>query len=230
MNQKLLVVDDDIDICEMLHTYFSREGYGVTCAYNGLEGLNYCKTENYALILLDVMMPQMNGFKMLESLRAFCDTPVILLTAKGEQLSKVKGFTKGCDDYVVKPFDLTELSLRIQAILKRSHAVNKNTQNPHLYVKDLEIDLEGHRVTKAGHIIDLTPKEYEILCTLATHKGRVYSTKMLYELIWKEPFLENDNSVITHIRNLREKIGDQAKTGHYIKTIWGAGYKIEKEN
>ncbi|BCN32895.1 response regulator transcription factor [Anaeromicropila herbilytica] len=214
----------------MIGTYFTREGYEVLCACNGEEGLDFARRNQFSIILLDIMMPHMDGYTMLTKLRTFCDTPVILLTAKGEQLSKIKGFTKGCDDYVVKPFDFAELSLRVQAILKRTTNVFTDSEDSILRVKDLEINKLEHTVYKGEEEVILTPKEYEILCTLASNKGRVYSTKMLYELIWKESFLENDNSVITHMRNLREKIGDKVKEGQYIKTIWGTGYKIEKEN
>lgn len=230
MQKNMLVVDDDADIREMIGTYFTREGYKVWFASDGEEGLEQAKQNNYAIILLDVMMPKMDGYAMLANLRLFSDTPVILLTAKGEQMSKVKGFTKGCDDYIVKPFDFAELSLRIQAILKRVNSVVMKEEPNILIVKDLKIDLEGHSVKKSGKELELTSKEYEILRILASNRGRVYSTKMLYELIWKEPFLENDNSVITHMRNLRDKIGDKVKNSTYIKTIWGAGYKIEKED
>lgn len=230
IQKSMLVVDDDADIREMISTYFMREGYKVYFASDGKEGLELSKQNNYDIILLDIMMPRMDGYTMLSNLRLFCDTPVILLTAKGEQLSKVKGFTKGCDDYIVKPFDFAELSLRIQAILKRINTIVIKEEQNILIVKDLKIDLEGHSVKKDGKELELTSKEYEILRILASNRGRVYSTKMLYELIWKEPFLENDNSVITHIRNLRDKIGDKVKDSRYIKTIWGAGYKIEKED
>lgn len=230
MQNNMLVVDDDADIREMLGTYFTREGYKVWFASDGEKGLELAKQNNYAIILLDIMMPQMDGYAMLANLRLFCDTPVILLTAKGEQMSKVKGFTKGCDDYIVKPFDFAELSLRIQAILKRVNRVIIKEESNIIIVKDLKIDLEGHSVKKNGKELELTSKEYEILRILASNRGRVYSTKMLYELIWKESFLENDNSVITHMRNLRDKIGDKVKDSRYIKTIWGAGYKIEKED
>lgn len=231
MTQKnMLVVDDDADIREMIGTYFTREGYTVWLACDGEDGLELAKHNNYAIILLDVMMPQMDGYTMLVNLRLFSDTPVIFLTAKDEQLSKVKGFTKGCDDYIVKPFDFAELSLRIQAILKRVNNVVIEAESNILIVKDLRINLDGHSVRKNGRELDLTSKEYEILRILSTNRGRVYSTKMLYELIWKDPFLENDNSVVTHMRNLRDKIGDKVKDGRYIKTIWGVGYKIEKED
>lgn len=176
------------------------------------------------------MMPQMNGYHMLEHIRTFCNIPVIFLTAKGEQMSKIMGFTKGCDDYVVKPFDFAELSLRIQAVLKRYDQNEMKITTDIIHVKDLSIDIEGHCVKKGEKEIDLTKKEYEILRVLSMNRGKVYSTKLLYELIWNDTFLENDNSVITHVRNLREKIGDRVKEGNYIKTIWGAGYKIEKED
>lgn len=213
----------------MIGKYFTREGYEVLSAGNGKEGVELTRRNQFSIILLDIMMPQMDGYTMLTQLRTFSDSPVILLTAKGEQMSKIKGFTKGCDDYVVKPFDFAELSLRIQAILKRTTYLQENNENE-IRVKDLKINKAEHSVYKDKEELILTPKEYEILCTLASNKGRVYSTKMLYDLIWKEPFLENDNSVITHMRNLREKIGDKVKEGQYIKTIWGTGYKIEKEN
>lgn len=214
----------------MIGTYFKKEGYEIEYASNGKEGLELAKKQEFTVILLDVMMPQMDGYEMLTQLRTFSETPVILLTAKGEQMSKIKGFTKGCDDYVVKPFDFAELSWRIQAIIKRMTKFKEDKEGAILKVKDLEINRAEHTVCKNGEELILTPKEYEILCVLAAHKGRVYSTKMLYELVWKESFLENDNSVITHMRNLREKIGDKVKEGKYIKTIWGMGYKIEKED
>lgn len=229
MQNKILIVDDDQDIREMLGNYFSREGYEVDYACDGEEGLEITKKKSFSLILLDIMMPKMDGYVMLAKLREFCDTPVILLTGKGEQTDKIKGFTKGCDDYVVKPFDFAELSLRIIAILKRYATINSTDASNILKIKDLEINLIEHTVYKCQEEILLTPKEFEILSTLASNKGRVYSTKVLYELIWKDTFLENDNSVIVHMRNLREKLGDKVKEGKYIKTIWGMGYKVEKD-
>ena len=229
MTNNILIVDDDLDIREMLENYFSRDGYEIDCARDGEEGLEIAKKKNFSLILLDIMMPKMDGYTMLAKLREFSDTPVILLTAKGEQIDKIKGFTKGCDDYVVKPFDFTELSLRILAILKRTPNAN-SSEDSILKIKDLQINFLEHTVEKCDKKILLTPKEFEILCVLASNKGRVYSTKMLYELIWKDTFLENDNSVIVHMRNLRDKLGDKVKAGKYIKTIWGTGYKVEKDS
>ncbi|MCF2643612.1 response regulator transcription factor [Roseburia hominis] len=227
--EKILIVDDDADIREMISVYFGKEGYEVVSATNGEQGLTMAKQEAFSVILLDVMMPVMNGYQMLEKLRTFSDVPVILLTAKGEQISKIQGFTKGCDDYVVKPFDFAELSLRIQAIRKRMEGTKKEEQKGILQVKDLVINLVEHTVKQGDREIVLTPKEYDLLVILASNKGRVFSSRQLYELIWKEAFLENDSNVITHMRNLREKLGDKVKEGKYIKTIWGVGYKIEKD-
>lgn len=229
MKNQILIVDDDLDIREMLGNYFSREGYKIEYAADGEEGLRSVKESKFSLILLDIMMPKMDGYMMLAKLREFCDTPVILLTAKDQQMDKIKGFTKGCDDYVVKPFDFTELSLRVSVILKRSKNINED-KNEILKVKDIEINTLEYTVKRCDEEIILTPKEFEILCVLASNKGRVYSTKMLYELLWKDTFLENDNSVITHMRNLRDKLGDKVKDSKYIKTIWGMGYKIEKDS
>ena len=226
---KILIVDDDADIREMISVYFGKEGYEVVSATNGEQGLTMAKQEAFSVILLDVMMPVMNGYQMLEKLRTFSDVPVILLTAKGEQISKIQGFTKGCDDYVVKPFDFAELSLRIQAIRKRMEGTKKEEQKGILQVKDLVINLVEHTVKQGDREIVLTPKEYDLLVILASNKGRVFSSRQLYELIWKEAFLENDSNVITHMRNLREKLGDKVKEGKYIKTIWGVGHKIEKD-
>ncbi|MBN3410321.1 DNA-binding response regulator [Clostridium botulinum] len=228
MKQNILIIDDDTDIREMLINYFTKEGYLVGHACNGEEGLEVLKTNSFSLIILDVMMPKMDGYTMLIKLREYSNIPVILLTAKDQQIDKIKGFINGCDDYVVKPFDFTELSLRVMAILKRSKNNNSSCENI-IRVKDIEINSLAHTVKKDNIEIILTPKEYEILYTLASNKDRIYSTKILYELLWKDSFMQNDNTVTMHIKNLRNKLGDNLKEGRYIKTVWGVGYKIEKD-
>lgn len=228
MKENILIIDDDSDIREMLVSYFSRDGYVVQSACNGENGLDIARSSPVSLVLLDVMMPEMDGYTMLERLRKFSKIPVILLTAKGQQMDKIKGFISGCDDYMVKPFDFTELSLRIRAVLRRSKE-GRLDQYCILRVKDVEINTLEHTVKKQNTEIMLTPKEYEILYTLASNKGRVYSTKMLYEMLWKDTFMENDNTVTMHVKNLREKIGDTVKRSRYIKTIWGVGYKVESD-
>jgi DNA-binding response OmpR family regulator len=228
MMEKLLIVDDDNDILDMVKTYFKDE-YEISSAKDGEEGLELLREQRYSIVLLDIMMPKIDGYSMLTKMREFTETPVIFLTAKGEQLDKVKGFIKGCDDYVTKPFDFTELSFRIKAIIKRTSNLSIVQNKKLLNIKDLEINLEEYTVKRSEEEIKLTPKEFEILKLLAANKGRIYSTKNIYELIWKDSFLENDNSVLTHIRNLREKLGDQVKSSKYIKTVWGVGYKVEKD-
>lgn len=228
MMEKLLIVDDDNDILDMVKTYFKDE-YEISSAKDGEEGLELLREQRYSIVLLDIMMPKIDGYSMLTKMREFTETPVIFLTAKGEQLDKVKGFIKGCDDYVTKPFDFTELSFRIKAIIKRTSSIGIVQDKKLLNIKDLEINLEEYTVKRSEEEIKLTPKEFEILKLLAANKGRIYSTKNIYELIWKDSFLENDNSVLTHIRNLREKLGDQVKSSKYIKTVWGVGYKVEKD-
>lgn len=230
MNEKILVVDDDSDIREMMYSYFSKEGYQVNCAEDGYRALKLISSENFSIVLLDIMMPNLDGYATISKMREFTDIPVIFLTAKGEQMDKVSGFIKGCDDYVVKPFDFTELSFRIRAILKRTCKNLNEDENYILKVKDLEINTKEYSIKKNEDYIKLTPKEFEILHLLASNKGRVYSTRAIYEFIWKDTFLENDNTVLAHMRNLREKIGDKAKESKYIKTIWGVGYKIEKNS
>ncbi|MHC6180736.1 response regulator transcription factor [Clostridium sp. JNZ X4-2] len=227
MKENILIIDDDNDIRNMLVNYFQKEGYPVYNASDGEEGLQILRSKSVSLIILDIMMPKMDGYTMLSRLREFSSLPVILLTAKDQQMDKIRGFIAGCDDYIVKPFDFTELSLRVLAVLRRSKSGNI-LQNHILKIRDIEINTLEHTVKKDNVEIVLTPKEYEILYILASNKGRVYSTRMLYEIIWKDTFLENDNTVTMHIKNLREKLGDSMKQGKYIKTIWGVGYKIEK--
>ncbi|WP_032121168.1 response regulator transcription factor [Clostridium amazonitimonense] len=229
MCERLLVVEDDMDIALMLKEYLSKEGYEVLTANNGQEALKTLGENHIDLILLDVMMPVMDGHETLSKIREFSNVPVIMLTAKGQQFDKVIGFKKGCDDYIVKPFDLIELTLRIKAILRRGNINIVSNDSVKVY-KDLKINKEEYSVIKSGIDLKLTKKEFDILALLVWNPGRIYSPKMLYEQIWNEPYLDNDNSIITHMRNLREKIGDRVKEGIYIKTIWGVGYKVEKDS
>lgn len=229
MCERLLVVEDDMDVALMLKEYLSKEGYELLIANNGQEALKILRENHIDLVLLDVMMPIMDGHETLSKIRGFSSVPVIMLTAKGQQFDKVIGFKKGCDDYIVKPFDLIELSLRVKAILRRGN-INIVSNDLVKEYKDLKINKEDYSVIKSGIDIKLTKKEFDILALLVWNQGRIYGPKTLYEQIWNEPYLDNDNSIITHMRNLREKIGDRVKEGIYIKTIWGVGYKVEKDS
>ena len=228
MKKRLLIIEDDIDIALMMKEYLVKESYEVYTAFNGEDGIKEFMENNIDLVLLDVMMPGIDGFTVLSKIRAFSNVPVIMLTAKGQQMDKIIAFKRGCDDYIVKPFDLVEVSLRITAILRRGSNISE--ENSLITYKDLVIDKNQYKVIKNKEEIKLTKKEFEILLLLMEHPGRVYTSEMIYNKVWKDKYVENDNSVITHIRNLREKLGDKVKDSIYIKTIWGVGYKVEKDN
>lgn len=228
MKKRLLIIEDDIDIALMMKEYLVKESYEVYTAFNGEDGIKEFMENNIDLVLLDVMMPGIDGFTVLSKIRAFSNVPVIMLTAKGQQMDKIIAFKRGCDDYIVKPFDLVEVSLRITAILRRGSNISE--ENSLITYKDLVIDKDQYKVIKNKEEIKLTKKEFEILLLLMEHPGRVYTSEMIYNKVWKDKYVENDNSVITHIRNLREKLGDKVKDSIYIKTIWGVGYKVEKDN
>ncbi len=231
MCARILIVDDDRTIVDFLSIFLEREGYSISSCYDGETALDHIRTEVFQLILLDIMMPVMNGFDLIGRIREISEVPVIFLTAKDQQEDKIRGFIAGCDDYVTKPFDLTELSLRISAILKRRPAAaEKPAEAPgELQIKDVTLLPEEHAVSKNGVEINMTPKEYGILLLLARNKGRVFTSRDIYELVWEDTYLESDNTVLTHIRNLREKLGDTVKNSKYIRTVWGVGYKVDKE-
>ncbi|HDK7139566.1 TPA: response regulator transcription factor [Clostridium botulinum] len=229
MSYKILIVDDDKTIVEFLQIFLIKEGYEVRISYNGEEALDKIRSEQFNLILMDIMMPKLDGFEAIKRIRRLTNIPIIFLTAKDSQQDKIKGFISGCDDYITKPFDLVELSLRVSAILKRVSTSVAEENKDIIKVKDLELNLKEHTLYKEKNEIKLTPKEFDILFLLARNKGRVFPSSEIYERVWGQEFLENDNSLLTHIRNLREKLNDTVKNSKYIKTVWGVGYKIEKE-
>ncbi len=224
--KRILVVDDDIGTLSLLKIYLSKDGYNVDVAKNGKIGLKMFKRVNYDLVILDMMMPEMDGVETLLKIRNASDIPVVFVTAKDGKQDKIQGFLMGCDDYLIKPVDLMELKLRIETILKRVNP--QNVISGMIQVNDITIDEKTHTVSKADKQINLTSKEFDILLLLAKNKGQVFSVQHIYEAIWDENFLENDRTVITHIGNIRDKLGDRVKNPIYIKIIWGVSYKIEK--
>jgi len=229
VSYKILIVDDDKTIVEFLQIFLIKEGYEVRISYNGEEALDKIRSEQFNLILMDIMMPKLDGFGAIKGIKKLTNIPIIFLTAKDSQQDKIKGFISGCDDYITKPFDLVELSLRVSAILKRVSTSVVEENEDIIKVKDLELNLKEHTLYKEKNEIKLTPKEFDILFLLARNKGRIFPSSEIYERVWGQEFLENDNSLLTHIRNLREKLSDTVKNSKYIKTVWGVGYKIEKE-
>lgn len=224
----VLVVDDDSEIRDVIHVYLRNEGYRVLEAVDGLEALDVLKSNSVQLVILDVMMPRMDGIKTCFKIRETSTIPIIMLSAKEEDIDKITGLTTGADDYVAKPFNPLELLARVKAQLRRQTFSAKEANDSLIRIQDLVIDKAKHSVIMNGIEISLTPREFSILQLLASSPGQVFSADKIYESVWNEPFGYSDNTVMVHIRNLREKIEDRPREPRYIKTVWGVGYKIEK--
>ncbi|WP_141501636.1 response regulator transcription factor [Paenibacillus luteus] len=223
----VLVVDDDSEIRDILHVYLRNEGYSVCEATNGIEALQAIQTNSVQLVILDVMMPKLDGIHTCLKIREFSDVPIIMLSAKQEDMDKITGLTIGADDYMIKPFNPMELLARVKAQFRRSMMKSKQDIQMVIHIKDLIIDKGKHSVKLRENDIALTPIEFDILELLASHLGQVFSSEKIYESVWKEPYGYSDNTVMVHIRNLREKIEEVPRAPQYIKTVWGVGYKID---
>lgn len=223
----VLVVDDDPEIRNFIQIFLCNEGYDVLEAENGLQALEIVKTSPVQLIILDVMMPHMDGIRACQKIRETSKIPIIMLSAKEEDIDKITGLTTGADDYVTKPFSLLELVARVKAQLRRQSYSVKDQEEDVFSIGELSIDKARHQVTVKGKEISLTPLEFAILELMASHRGYVFSVDKIYERVWKETSSISDNTVVVHIRNLREKIEDNPREPRYVKTVWGVGYKIE---
>ncbi len=224
----IMVADDDSDIRGILQLYLRSEGYHVLEAENGLQALEIVHSTPVHLIILDVMMPDMDGIRACLKIRETSSIPIIMLSAKEEDIDKITGLTTGADDYVTKPFSLMELMARVKAQLRRQSYAVKDQEEDVISVGDLIIDKARHQVTVKRKEISLTPLEFSILELMASHRGIVFSTEKIYERVWKETAGFLDNTVVVHIRNLREKVEENPREPQFIKTVWGVGYKIEK--
>ncbi|MGM1049322.1 DNA-binding response regulator, OmpR family, contains REC and winged-helix (wHTH) domain [Paenibacillus uliginis N3/975] len=225
----ILMVDDETEIIKLMDIYVKNEGYTLLSASNGLEALDILKTHKVDLIILDVMMPQMDGIQACMKIREENNTPIIMLSAKSQEIDKIAGLSIGADDYVTKPFSPLELIARIKSQLRRYNQFNtKPVQDENeIQIDDLTINIASHRVTVEGREIKLTPREFALLHMLAVNRGLVLSMDKIYVEVWNEPFMESKNTVMVHIRKLREKIEKDPQRPDYIKTVWGIGYKIE---
>jgi len=226
-NNTILVVDDDSEIRDVIHVYLRNEGFRVLEAVNGVRAIDILKSHEVHLIILDVMMPELDGIKTCLQIRGITDIPVIMLSAKQEEIDKITGFSTGADDYVSKPFSPLELIARVKAQLRRQNIATKGQDDGILTVHDLTIDIARHTVTVKGKKVALTPREFAILELLASHRGQVFHADAIYDKVWREPAGYSDNTVMVHIRNIREKIEDNPREPLYIRTVWGVGYKIE---
>ncbi|MFS0868529.1 response regulator [Paenibacillus xylanilyticus] len=223
----VLVVDDESEIRDIIHVYLRNEGYQVIEAADGEEALKAIQTSSIQLVILDIMMPKMDGIKTCLKIREISNTPIIMLSAKEEDIDKITGLTTGADDYMIKPFNPLELLARVKAQLRRQSLLGKEEFSSLMIIKDLLIDESKHLVRLKGRTISLTPLEFAILVLLASRPGQVFSSQQIYENVWKEPYGYSDNTVMVHIRNLREKIEEFPRDPQYIKTVWGVGYKID---
>lgn len=228
----ILVVDDDKEIAELVEIHLVSDGYQVLKAYNAKEGLELLDREDIQLIILDIMMPGMDGLSMCKTIREKSTIPIIMLSAKSADLDKIIGLGTGADDYVSKPFNPLELTARVKSQLRRYTKFNPSShdekQDKEIVVNHLIINKEDHRVVSYDREVKLTPIEFDILYLLATNPGRVFSTDEIFERVWNEKMYEANNTVMVHIRRLREKIEMDSRNAQIIKTVWGVGYKIEK--
>ena len=224
----ILVVDDDRDIVESIALFLSAEGYNALRAYNGLEALEMLSDNQVQLMILDIMMPQLDGIKTLMKLRQSRNIPVILLSAKSEDADKILGLTAGADDYVTKPFNPSELMARVRSQLRRYTSLGSiEKEQSRIVTGGLSIDTERRSVSVDGEEVRLTPIEYRILELLARNLGRVFSTEDIYRSVWNEQSVVGDNTIAVHIRHIREKIEINPREPRYLKVVWGVGYKLE---
>lgn len=226
-NEKILVVDDEKDIRDILGIYLDGNGYKTIKVENGIEALKVLEKQNIDLAILDILMPGIDGLSLCMKIRADRNIPIIMLSAKDQEMDIVMGLTSGADDYISKPFNPVELLARVRAQLRRFKELNPDKVNGQsLVYKNLRLDLETHKLIKENEEIRLTPTEFKILSLMWRNKGIVFSTEKIYQKVWQEEDFEVDNTVMVHIRNLRDKIEDDNKKPIFIQTIWGIGYKF----
>ena len=227
MDKVILIADDNKDIVDILKIYAQKEGYKAICAYDGEQALKMYKEYNPILILLDVMMPKINGFDVCKQIRQTSNVPIIMVTAKSEEADRILGLDIGADDYVIKPFSPREVMTRIKAVLRRVTDDVVDEKNKKIEVAGLIIDMNSYEASVNGKIVVLTKKEIEILWLFATNPGRVFTRDHLLENIWGYEYFGDTRTVDTHIKRIRTKLNLDESVGFDIKTVWGVGYKFE---
>ncbi|MEG2656865.1 MAG: response regulator transcription factor [Clostridium sp.] len=225
MSKNILVVDDDKDIRELVAVYLKTENFNVELAENGEEALELIEKKEFDLVILDVMMPKLNGLDTLIRIRKNHVMPVIFLTAKSEEIDMINGFVLGADDYIGKPFSSMELLARVKAHLRR-YTIFSSTEKSTITIGDLVLNTDKHMVTVSGNEVNLTPTEYKILELMCKNRDIVFSVDQIYENIWRNKAAVGDTSIMVHITKLRQKLEKDNKNPEYIKTVWGVGYKI----
>lgn len=229
MSKKVLVVDDEKLIVKGIRFSLEQDGMEVDCAYDGEEALNLAKQNNYDMVLLDVMLPKYDGFEVCQQIREFSNMPIVMLTAKGDDMDKILGLEYGADDYITKPFNILEVKARIKAIMRRTSPLKVEKVDPNrISSGDLELDTESRRLQIKGVEINLTSKEFDMLLLLVNNEGKVYSRDNLLHAIWGTDYPGDARTVDVHIRRLREKIEPNPSEPRYVHTKWGVGYYYQK--
>ncbi len=225
VNQQIMVVDDDKNIAELIRLYLEKEGYQVSCYHRGDEALEAFKRNPPALLLLDIMLPGLDGWQVCRAVRQISAIPIIMLSAKDETFDKVLGLELGADDYITKPFDSKELIARIKAVLRRGTSADLEEES--LSYPGLSLSMEKYEVVYQGKQIDMPPKELELLFFLASHQNHVFTREQLLEKVWGFDYFGDSRTVDVHVKRIREKLVDSEKLGWQIKTVWSVGYKFE---
>ena len=234
MSDKILIVDDEKEITDLIEVYLKNENYTVFKYYTGKDALACIRSTSLDLAILDIMLPDINGFTLCQKIREHCAYPVIMLTAKDEETDKITGLTLGADDYITKPFRPLELIARVKSQLRRYKKYNSfhsaDVENKGIFTHaSLLMNVKNHQCFLDEKPLALTPTEFSILQILLENKGRVISAEEIFHRLWKDEYYSKNNTITVHIRHLREKLNDTLNTPRYIKTIWGVGYKIEEE-
>ncbi|WP_291561324.1 MULTISPECIES: response regulator transcription factor [unclassified Clostridium] len=231
MAYKILIADDDEDILEILELYLEKDGFEVVKAINGQKAWEVIEKSKIDMAIIDVMMPIIDGFKLIKKIREEHNLPVIILSAKNQDTDKILGLGLGADDYVVKPFNPLEVLARVEAQLRRFYNLNSDSKNAQKMIKigEIELDIFSNTLKKRDNEVILTSVEYKIIKLLMENAGRVFTKKEIFETVWEEYFMGDDNTIMVHMSNLREKIEEDSRKPIYLKTVRGLGYKFEKK-
>jgi DNA-binding response OmpR family regulator len=234
MEKNLLIIEDDLEISDMVANYLEKEGYQCTVVHDGEKALQLFMSDRFDLVLLDLMLPKLNGLEVLQRLREQSRVPILILSAKDGEVDKALGLRFGADDYIAKPFSLIELAARVEASIRRATQYSKadhenEPESQILSVGELIIDPDNFKVLKRNKEIKLTAKEFQILKLFVQHPKQVYTKAKLYQLVWNEEYYHDDNVINVHMRRLREKIEDDPSNPRYICTLWGIGYRLGEQ-
>ncbi|WP_425499476.1 response regulator transcription factor [Alkalicoccobacillus gibsonii] len=227
MSKHILIVDDDQEIARLVSISLKNEGYTTTLAGNGIEALQKMQEKDIDLVVLDVMMPEMDGLEFCQTVRQDHDLPILMISAKSEDMDRITGIMTGADDYLIKPFNILELVVRVKALLRRAYYYRGSShESTTLELGDLTIDKKKYKAMVQDNELKLTSKEFEILYLLASQPGQVFDSESIFQQVWKEKYYDSNNTVMVHISNLRDKL-EKALGYKVIQTVWGVGYKIE---